>query len=387
MDADVIVVGAGPAGALCAYLLAHAGAKVILLEKSVLPRYKPCGGGLTLRALKYLPWDPSNVIRVYAVGGELTWEGRLILKKNRAPFVAAMVRRDHFDAWLVAKAQEAGATLMDATPVLGVEELDNRVQVETPGRIFRAAYLVGADGVNSIVARRFPNFRRATGVALEAEIDVPSAELEAQGCYLTFDFGILPHGYGWIFPKRDHLSVGVFAAHEGRIPDLKAYLMRFMACYPHLVKGQVRLLRGHRIPLGGQRQPLHTRRMLLVGDAANLADAFLGEGISYALWSAHLASQAIWACLTDPQVGLATYTGKVQKTLGRELRFAARLGQWVYSHPKQAAMILATSPKLQALWLDTLTARQSFAHLVSTLPLYLPIMTVQYLQNKPYRQW
>jgi len=127
--------------------------------------------------------------------------------------------------------------------------------------------------------------------------------------------------------------------------------------------------------------------MLLVGDAANLADAFLGEGISYALWSAHLASQAIWTCLTDPQVGLATYTGKVQKTLGRELRFAARLGQWVYSHPKQAAMILATSPKLQALWLDTLTARQSFAHLVSTLPLYLPIMTVQYLQNKPYRQW
>lgn len=382
----MIVVGAGPAGALCAYLLAHAGAKVILLEKSVLPRYKPCGGGLTLRALKYLPWDPSDVIRVYAVGGELTWEGRLILEKSRKPFVAAMVMRDHFDAWLVDKAQKAGAILMDATPVLGVEELDSGVQVETPGRILRAAYLVGADGVNSIIARRFPNFRRATGVALEAEVEVTPAELDAQGLNLTFDFGILPHGYGWIFPKGDHLSVGVFAAHEGRIPDLKACLMRFMACYPHLLKGQVHLLRGHRIPLGGQRQPLHTRRMLLVGDAANLADAFLGEGISYALWSAHLASQAIWACLTDPQVGLATYTGNVQKTLGRELRFAARLGQWVYSRPKQAAMILATSPKLQTLWLDTLTTRQSFAHLVSVLPLYLPILMVQYLQNKPYRQ-
>ncbi len=387
MDADVIVVGAGPAGSLCTYYLARAGIKVILLEKTVLPRYKPCGGGLTFRALKHLPWDPSDVIRVYAVGGRLAWEGRLILEKSREPFVAAMVMRDHFDAWLVDKAQGAGAIFMDATPVLSVEELDNGIQVETPGGIFRAAYLVGADGVNSIVARRFPNFRRATGVALEAEVDVPPAGLDAQGFYLTFDFGILPQGYGWIFPKGDHLSVGVFAAHEGRSPDLRAHLMRFMVCYPHLAKGQVYLLRGHRIPLGGQRQPLHTRRMLLVGDAANLADAFLGEGISYALWSAHLASQAIRACLTDRQVGLATYTRKVQKILGRELRFAARLGQWVYSHPEQAAMVLATSPKLQALWLDTLTARQSFARLVLTLPFYLPVIMLQFLRNRRHRGW
>ncbi|MCX8023925.1 MAG: geranylgeranyl reductase family protein [Thermanaerothrix sp.] len=383
----MIVVGAGPGGALCAYLLAHAGAKVILLEKSMLPRYKPCGGGLTLRALKYLPFDPSDAVEVYAVGGKLTWEGRLILEKSREPFVAAMVMRDRFDTWLVDKAQAAGAFLMDATPVLGVEELDAGVQVETPGRIFRATYLVGADGVNSIVARQFPNFRRATGVALEAEVEVPSAALDAQGFYLTFDFGILPQGYGWIFPKGDHLSIGVFAAHEGRIPDLKAHLMRFMACYPHVINGKVHLLRGHRIPLGGQRQILHTRRMVLVGDAANLADAFLGEGISYALWSAHLASQVIWAGLTNHQVGLATYTKRVQKTLGRELRFAARLGQWVYSHSKQAATVLATSPKLQTMWLDTLTARQSFARLVLTLPLCLPLIMVQYLRNRPPRQW
>jgi geranylgeranyl reductase family protein len=387
MGADVIVVGAGPAGATCAYLLARVGINVILLEKAALPRYKPCGGGLTWRALQCLPVEPSDVTEVYAVGGRLAWNGQVVLEKTNNSFVAALVMRDRFDAWLAELAQMAGAHLQDRTPALRIEETPDHVQVETPTGILRARYLVGADGVNSLIARQFRGFSRITGVALEAEVDVPSRGLETQGPYLTFDFGVLPFGYGWIFPKRGHLSVGVFAAHGGRVPDLKRTLERFMGQYAHLAKGQVRLLRGHRIPLGGQRYPLHTRRMLLVGDAANLADAFLGEGISYALWSACLASQALQIGLTDRRADLAAYTRMVQTTLGRELRFAARLGRWVYSHPKRAVNVLVTSPKLQALWLNTLTARQSFTRLILSLPLYLPLVLAQYLQNKPHRQW
>ncbi|WP_299027194.1 geranylgeranyl reductase family protein [uncultured Thermanaerothrix sp.] len=384
MDAEVIVVGAGPAGAMCAYLLACAGVKVIILEKAILPRYKPCGGGLTPRALKFLPFDPTPVVEVRAVGGQLTWEGRLLLQHRREPYVALLVMRDQFDAWLIGQAQKAGARLWSGTRVLQVEESADSVQVETSSGVLRAAYLVGADGVNSVVARSLRWPRRPTGVALEAEVRVSAEGLEHQGAYLTFDFGAVPYGYGWIFPKAHHLSVGVFYAREGRVPDLRMLLAQFMSRYPHLVAGKLERVQGHHIPLGGAHQPLHTQRTLLVGDAANLADAFLGEGISYALWSAHLAAEALLGCLANPQASLATYTRAVQVTLGRELRYAARLARWVYAHPKPAATLLVGSAWLQTLWVDTLTAQRSFTGFLHALPFYLPAILAQGLVWKSH---
>ncbi len=385
MDADVIVVGAGPAGALCAYLLARAGATVLILEKALLPRYKPCGGGLTLRALKFLPFDPSPIVEVRAIGGQLTWEGRLLLQCRREPCVALMVTRDRFDAWLIEQAQKAGARLLTGALALRVEESENFVQVETPSGTLRATYLVGADGVNSVVARHLGWRRRSTGVALEAELKVSAQGLEQQGAYLTFDFGALPYGYGWIFPKASHLSAGVFYAREGRAPDLKALLRHFLSHYPHIAGATIERVQGHRIPLGGEPQTLHTRRILLVGDAANLADAFLGEGISYALWSAHLAASVLFDCLANGQASLAMYTHAVQKNIGRELRHAARLGRWVYAHPKHAAALLVGSAWLQTLWIDTLTARRSFTALLHILPLYLPAILAQSLTRRQHR--
>ncbi len=125
--------------------------------------------------------------------------------------------RDRFDHYLVQQAVQAGANLLEGISVVSVEEKSDRVVVTTTQGELQAQLLAGADGVNSIVARSMglmPD--REVGVAVEAELAVSPASLEAQGGFATFDFGALPGGYGWIFPKRDHLSVGVFRAVPGK---------------------------------------------------------------------------------------------------------------------------------------------------------------------------
>jgi len=382
-NADVIVVGAGPAGSMLAYHLARAGVKVLLIEKARLPRYKPCGGGLTWRALKNLPADPTPVIASRALGGMLGMGGRIWLRDEISPFAVALVMRDQFDSWLAEQAANAGAQLWDQTPVLRVEESAEEVSVETPRTTLRAAYLVGADGVNSIVARNLGLLpKRPTGVALEAELDVAPGLLGEQSAYITFDFGILPHGYGWIFPKADRLSVGVFRAKSGSYPGLRDALWALLAAYPALQQGHISLIQGYRIPLGGGNDSLHTRRALLIGDAANLADPFLGEGISFALQSAGIACQVLLHSLQGGYKDLGAYTHHVDREIRRELRSAARLGAWVYGNPWRAATLLRRSQRLRRLWLDALADRLPYRTLLIQLAVYLPQILAQALGRR-----
>jgi len=288
---DVIIVGAGPAGAVLAYLLARFGLDVLVLEKATLPRYKTCGGGVTLKTLQNLPFDAGPVYECQAVGGILSYAGRQLLKADLGWTVAWTVMRGRFDHFLIQQAVMAGATLVEDVAVEGVTLHDDRVVVHSAKGDYAARLLVGADGVNSGVARSLgllPD--RRVGVAVEAEVAVPPSGLEAQGAYATFDFGALPHGYGWIFPKQDHLSVGVFQAQPGKAAGLRQRLDQFIACQPALQGGQMLHFQGHPIPLGATRQPVDRGRALLVGDAANLADPWLGEGIYYAVLSARLAA-------------------------------------------------------------------------------------------------
>jgi len=222
---DVIVVGTGPAGAVLAYLLAKRGLDVLILERETLPRYKTCGGGLTLKAIQNLPFDVNAVLEHKAVGGIVTYAGQQLLKVEIGWPAAWLVMRDRFDHYLVQQAVLAGARLVEGVKVSGVEQRGDRMVVTTTQGELHAQLLAGADGVNSIVARSvglIPN--REVGVALEAELAVPPASLDTQGAYATFDFGALPGGYGWIFPKRDHLSVGVFKAIPGKAGELKKAL-------------------------------------------------------------------------------------------------------------------------------------------------------------------
>ncbi len=377
---DVIVVGTGPAGAVLAYLLAKRGLDVLILERATLPRYKTCGGGVTWKAMQNLPFDASAVFEQKAVGGIVTYAGQQLLKVEVGWPVAWLVMRDRFDHYLVQQAVNAGAHLVEGISVVSVEDRDNSVVVITSQGELQAQVLAGADGVNSIVARSvglLPD--REVGVAVEAELAVAPASLEAQGSFATFDFGVLPGGYGWIFPKRDHLSVGVFKAIPGKAIGLKKALEKFIASEAVLLDPQILHLQGHEIPLGGRTQTLHKGRVLLVGDAANLADPWMGEGISYAVVSARLAAEQIYYALESKEMDFSGYTNLINASITPQLLSARLFAKAVYALPELCSDLLSKSPFMQRTVFDVIRGDRSFREMTSALLLGMPRIVIEAL--------
>lgn len=286
--------------------------------------------------------------------------------------------RDRFDNYLTQKAVEVGAVLHEGLTVKSYEDEGRLYTINTSQGKFTSAILVGADGINSIISRvgrMLPN--RKFGFGLEAELAVPPAALQEQGCFTTFDFGALSNGYGWIFPKNDHLSVGVFHAQPGKAVHIRQYLDSFIAIYGTLKESQILKLRGHPIPLGGKGNILHKDRMLLVGDAANLADPWLGEGISYAIISAQLAADVIIMGFNNGSLELSEYTNKVNKYIVQQFNYARLIGKLVYMLPRLGVSWINRSEYIQTSVFDTMRGDITFKKLISRLIIGLPKILVQ----------
>jgi geranylgeranyl reductase family protein len=380
---DAIVVGSGPAGSVLAYRLAHQGLKTLVLEKALLPRYKPCAGGVPLKTIKEIPFDVLPVVEKKATGGIATYMGQRTLRADLQGDFAWLVMRDKFDHFLLQKAAEAGAGCLEGCSISQVEEQDDRVIVSKGSEKWASRLVVGADGVNSVVARcsgLLPS--RQAGVALEAELEVPQNALEQQGTYATFDFGALPNGYGWIFPKHQHLSVGVFQAQNAKVKDLKFRLQRFIDCQPVLKENRIFIQQGHRIPLGGKKMPLHSSRCLLVGDAANLADPWMGEGIYYAIRSANLAADAILSAFQSGNFDFSNYTRRINDEIVSDFVVARRIARWVYRYPYQLTRLFSRSNLMQNAVFINIRGDLDFKQLWRRLLINLPIITAQYIRKE-----
>lgn len=375
---DTIIVGSGPAGATLAYRLAKHGLQVLLIEKATLPRYKVCGGGVTAKAVRALPFDASPVFEVEAEGGVLAYGGQPLLKITVQPPAAYLVMRDRFDHFLVEQAVKAGTRLVDGLAVTGIEERDGLVTVPTPQGELRSRLLAGADGVNSLVARSVGLLAgRAVGVAVEAEVAVSQSALDGQGPYATFDFGALPNGYGWVFPKKDHLSIGVFQARPGKAPGLRQSLESYIASQPEFRDNEWLSLRGHHVPLGGRMAALHTGRVLLLGDAANLADPWLGEGIAYAIQSAQIAAEVMIQALEGRTSSLSSYTARVNAQIVRQLAHAGDFARLVYRFPRLGSALLHRSAAMQKVVYGVIRGDITFEQLKLTLLKQLPKILTQ----------
>ena len=150
---DVIIVGAGPAGGLLAYLLARQNLRVLVLEKETLPRYKPCGGGLTRRALNLLPFSIRPVIEDQTFQPRILVRGRMVFQAHLAEPAVVMVSRDRFDQFILQKAMELGANVEERCMFRNVNGANGDLAVETSRGVYKSRFLAAADGVNSRAAR------------------------------------------------------------------------------------------------------------------------------------------------------------------------------------------------------------------------------------------
>jgi geranylgeranyl reductase family protein len=380
---DVIIAGAGPAGSVLAYLLTQHGLSVRVIEKARMPRYKTCGGGLTFKAIQNLPFDVSPTYEVKATGGIMAYAGREMVRLELERPIAWLVMRDHFDHYLIQQAVQSGADFSDGLTVKGYETVETGIKVYTTKGSFKSNLLVGADGVNSIISRSaglLPH--RKLGIAIEVELVVPDSVLQEQGAYATFDFGALSYGYGWIFPKSDHLSVGVYHARLGKAANIKQDLQNYIKMNPILNENKPISIRGHHIPQGGQKQRLNNGRVILVGDAANLADSWLGEGLYYAMKSANIAANVIVEYFENGSGDLNKYTDHINTQIVHQLAYAGAIAGLVNRFPHFSTALLQRSDLLQRAVLSVVRGDLNFQQLASTLILGSPRILTQALRQK-----
>ncbi|MCK8825101.1 NAD(P)/FAD-dependent oxidoreductase [Fuchsiella alkaliacetigena] len=313
MECDVIVVGAGPAGAYAAYNLARADLEVLLLEKEELPRYKACGGGLTAKTKKLLSdFDLSGVIEDEIRDVVFTYDSTLPVEFEFLDPLVYMVMRDKFDEFLVNRAQEAGVEVLTGTEVTGLTITEEQVEVQSGEDIFEGRLLVGADGVKSLVAEDLGLVQDCEfAIAFEKELKASEEQLAEHRGKLSIDYGVINKGYSWIFPKREYLSVGIGTYAQGL--SLKGSLEKYLIG-EDLAENEAVKAKGHLLPIGGKERKLTAKRALLVGDAAGLVNPLSGEGLFYALKSGELASEVIIETLAGT-ASLDRYTKLINQQL------------------------------------------------------------------------
>jgi geranylgeranyl reductase family protein len=315
---DTIVVGAGPAGSTCAYRLAQAGASVLLLDRARFPRDKPCGGGVTGRAARLLPFPLDPVVEDVCTSVRLRLGyGSWIERGNGKPLVA-MTQRHRLDAYLAEQAVRAGAKFRAGTRVERAEAENDGVAVRAGGERLTARTLVGADGVNGICARALGlGGNKAIGVAIEGNVAYDRLRTGRYRGRIALELGVVPGGYGWVFPKGDHANVGI-GGWEREGPRLREHLARL--CQAHGIStDDLEEVRGYRLPLRSPHSVLARGRALLVGDAAGLIDPVSGDGMFEGFLSAKLAAESVLEVLSGRERGLDPYGRRLAQLLATHL--------------------------------------------------------------------
>jgi geranylgeranyl reductase family protein len=311
---DAIVVGAGPAGSVTAVHLARAGARVLVVDKARFPRDKPCGGGLTMRAVRELPVSVDPVVEhvVDRIGFRLAY-GMRFERHGRGPLIE-MTQRIRLDQHLLEQAVAAGADVRDGVKVTDVEAGEKGVSLRVDGRRVEGDVLVGADGVNGRVRHGLGlGSDYVLAVALEGNVPLEAVGETRYRRRAVLELGTIPGGYGWVFPKGDHVNVGV-GGWEREGPALRGHL--FELCRQHgIAASSVQALRGHRLPLRRPGSIAASGRAVLVGDAAGLVDPLSGDGMYEAFVSARLASHSVLDLLAGRVPSLDGYTHELARAL------------------------------------------------------------------------
>ena len=373
---DVIVVGAGPAGSTAARYTAMSGLRTMLIEKEKFPRIKPCAGGVSRYALENLGIElPSSLIE-RRIKGARVWYKTSYMESMNDQEVAVTVLRDRFDEFLADQAIRAGANFLDNTPVTGVDIDRDCATVHTEQGSYCAKMIIGADGMNGVCARnvRSPYDKKEVAFSMEAEIPVNDYFLDDNlSNMVQFHFGDVPRGYGWVFPKKDRICVGIGEIGPNWNKPMNSYRLFFKKLGIDYVKP-----RGYMLPVGGHIRNTYNDRILLTGDSAGFVDAFLGEGIAYAIISGKLAAETAADAHESnnySSYSLSAYQRKCQREFGSDLKYSLLLSRIFYRNPDLFASMLIRHPSLLDRFVLLATPDFNYASylkwLIPRLPLYV----------------
>ena len=372
-DYDVIVVGAGPGGSTAARYCAQSGLKTLIVEKEPFPRYKPCGGCLSIKTVHLLGFDLTPVIENTVYGAKFTYLLKDPFSIESDQPIAYLVMRDRFDQFLLDKALDQGTEILEGTRALRTQEKSNGVEIELQsGARVRSKYLIGADGPESIVAKSlnlFPSKNEGGGFAVESEIPFesvigfPKEDLH----HIRLDFGRIPNGYAWVFPKKEWLSVGIGGMFQKRGKmNPRQYLNNFFKELNYLREGEKGKVIGHLLPaFFDEGQRVSQGRCLLVGDAAHLMDPTQGEGIYYAIQSGISAAEAI---IKSDEKGVPPsdlYQKMIRSQIFENLKWSLYFSRILYRFPKLAYRTLKHYPELNLFYLQVLEGRETYQGFVS----------------------
>jgi geranylgeranyl reductase family protein len=387
-SADILIAGAGPAGCAAAYDLARAGLRVLILDRRSFPRPKACACGLTRKTLAALRYSVEPVIE--RVCHELVLQpadaSQTLRIRARTP-ICAMAVRENFDAFCLQQTLAAGnITFRKIESILALRELPTHIELDIAtadgNQTLTAPVLIGADGSNGQTRKlAHPEDRHSETVSPSAkdvwytrgfalEATVPFADLPAgiAAHDLVFDFAPVPGGYGWLFPKRDHINIGIgaFAPNDVGESHLKLVTRQLLTVYAceklavDLDRIDTRIT-GQHLGMGGQAYTPRGR-VLLTGDAAGLVDPLTGEGIHSAIVSGQSAAAAILSGADDVA---ATYAKNLQP-LQKALAFSHRAARHFYATPERGFRVMRT-PLLRSLVLKTYADGLPATKLLTTL--------------------
>lgn len=325
---DVIIVGAGPAGACAAHLLAKSKINVLVIDKDHFPRSKPCAGGLTAKTFMSFEFSISEKVKYVTSSIVASYKDEIFHKISGNKVLTEMVERKEFDHYFIRKAIDSGAVFLDGVKVTEVIWENKEFIVKTESQLFRCNYLIGADGTNSIVNRAF-NIVKKDLYGFAIETNCPVSKENIKNFDMTFDFGTVPNGYLWIFPKDQYVCVGVYTTNK-KMKNTQQYLLAYierLGLTPESEK-----IKGHVIPFYGINYKQPDFPCILVGDAAGFGDYWTGEGIYYAVKSGIIAAEVIHSSINSGTFQYKVLQKRYYKEIIKGLKLGYHIGEIFYKH-------------------------------------------------------